>query len=143
MTAVAFHLRVPHKIDYTCRLLRKAVAKGSRLVVTGEAQTLAQLDLVLWTFSATDFVAHCSDAAPGGVLRRSPVVLSQRLMTPDAAAILVNLGSDVPAGFADFLRVIEVVADDEQEVALARSRWKSYKQAGCQLNKHEFGETVA
>ena len=143
MTAVAFHLRVPDKMGYTCRLLRKAVGKGSRLVVTGEAQTLAQLDQLLWTFSATDFVAHCSDAAPDRVLRRSPVLLSQRLMTPDAAAILVNLGAEVPAGFADYLRVIEVVADDEQEVALARRRWRNYDNAGCQLKKHEFGGTAA
>ena len=36
MTEVSFHFNVPDKIGHACRLLRKAVAAGARVVVTGE-----------------------------------------------------------------------------------------------------------
>jgi len=142
VTPVAFHVQVPDKMGYTCRLLRKAVSRGSRLTVTADAPTLAELDHALWLFSATDFVPHCFDTAPGSMLDRSPVVLSttvQALHGPDPSMILVNLGHDVPAGFAGFARVIEVVSDDAQDLRLARQRWKQYLNAGITPVKHELG----
>jgi DNA polymerase-3 subunit chi len=131
VTSVAFHLPVADKLAYTCRLLRKAVTRGSRLVVTGAPDTLAQLDLALWTFSATEFVPHCQADAVDGVLRRSAVVLAETPAVIDALpGILINLGSQVPEGFERFERVIEVVTGDDDDRQWARQRWKHYTQAG-------------
>ena len=58
MTEVAFHFNAPDRVAYACRLLRKAVASGAKLVVTGSPDVLQQLDRALWTFSAVDFVPH-------------------------------------------------------------------------------------
>ncbi len=144
MSSVAFHLQVPDKIGYTCRLLRKAVAKGSRLMVRADAATLMQLDQALWQFSATDFVAHCADTAPASVLNRSPVLLSEsRQAVPDAAMILINLAVDMPTDFADFARVIEVVSEDDQDIQQARRRWKNYTLAGIKPDKYELGNASA
>ena len=76
MTAVAFHVNAPDRIAYACRLLRKAVGAGNRVLVTGEPQQLADIDQALWTFSALDFVPHCRADAPAEVLDRSPVVIA-------------------------------------------------------------------
>ena len=146
MTPVAFHVQVPDKIGYTCRLLRKAVARGSRLMVTGDAPTLAQLDQELWQFSATDFVPHCVDTAPPQLLCRSPVVMSAVLETlpaPDPSMILINLGNAVPNGFTGFTRVIEVVSDNDQDLQLARMRWKHYVNVGIKPVKFELGAPTA
>lgn len=144
MTSVAFHLQVPDKIGYTCRLLRKAVAKGSRLMVMGDAATLAQLDQDLWSFSATDFVPHCADSAPASARDRSPVLLSEaRQATPEPAMILINLGDFVPENFAEFDRVIEVVSDDDHDKQQARERWRYYASAGIKPVKYELGGTPA
>ena len=59
MTEVAFHFNAPDRMAYVCRLLRKAVASGARVVVTGMPEALRQLDTALWTFSPVDFVPHC------------------------------------------------------------------------------------
>jgi len=142
VTAVDFHVQVADKMGYTCRLLRKAVARGSRLMVTGDANLLAQLEQDLWLFSATDFVPHCADSAPSRVRSRTPVVLAdaaQPLQAADAQMILVNLGHPVPAGFEGFARVIEVVSQDDQDLQLARQRWRHYVRAGFSPVKYELG----
>ena len=58
MPAVAFHFNVPERRGYVCRLLRKAWRSGARVVVTGEAAMLAEVDRLLWTFEPLEFVPH-------------------------------------------------------------------------------------
>ena len=106
MTEVAFHFNAPDKLAYACRLLRKAVAGGARVVVTAPAEALARLDTLLWTFSQTDFIAHARAPGDAELLAASPVVLTE---TPAAAElphhqVLVNLGTALPGGFEQYQR---------------------------------------
>ena len=139
MTAVAFHFGAPDKLAYACRLLRKATASGLRVVVVGPAQQLQPLDAQLWGVSATDFVTHAFDDAPGSVVGRSSV-----RMTSDVAAhgqspaVLVNLGAQVPEGFAQFARVIEIVSTEDADRDLARQRWKHYTRLGIDIQRHDL-----
>ncbi|MDP3617475.1 MAG: DNA polymerase III subunit chi, partial [Rhodoferax sp.] len=109
MTEIAFHFNVPDRMDYTCRLLRKAVASNAKLVVTGLAETLQQLDTVLWTFSITDFVPHCHLDSDARVVAASPVILTSLIETVPDGGVLLNLGPVVPDRFERFERVIEIV----------------------------------
>ncbi len=68
MTEIAFHFNLPDKTAYVCRLLRKAVAHGARVAVSGEQPLMAELDKALWSFSATDFVPHCSAASDAAIV---------------------------------------------------------------------------
>lgn len=138
MTAIAFHLPAADKPGYTCRLIRKAVSKGARLMVTGDDQALKQLDLDLWRFSAADFVPHCGPDAPPRMRQRSPVVLTNELTGVADGMVLVNLGPEMPQGFESFERVIEVVAPDDEELRLARQRWKRYQAAGFEPVKFDL-----
>jgi len=139
MTEVAFHFNAPDKLAYACRLLRKAVGAGSRVVVTAPAEALARLDTLLWTFSQTDFIPHARQPAEPGLLAASPVVLTE---TPSAALphrqVLVNLGTQMPAGFEAFERVIEVVSLDEDDRQQARGRWKRYTELGYDIVRHDL-----
>ena len=45
-------------------------------------------------------------------------------------AVLVNLGTEVPAGFERFERLIELVAEDEASRGAGRARWRHYKDRG-------------
>lgn len=139
MTEVAFHFNVPDKVGYACRLLRKASASGSKVVVTGEAGLLETLDAQLWSFSNTDFVAHCHAAtAQPQVLAASPVVLADSPRGTPHHDVLVNLGSGVPEGFERFGRLIEVVAGDDADRQQARARWKHYKDRGYALKTYDL-----
>lgn len=138
MTEVAFHFNAPHKWEYACRLLRKAVARGTRIAVTAEADALGRLDRMLWTFSDVDFLPHCASGSPPDMLSASPVVLCE---TADAAPhqqLLVNLGAAVPAGFERFDRLIEVVGGDEADRLSSRMRWKHYKDRGYAIARHDL-----
>jgi DNA polymerase-3 subunit chi len=139
LTEIAFHFNVPDKIGYACRLLRKAAARGSKIVVTGEPDVLRSLDADLWTFSQLDFIPHCyAPVAEPHVLAASPVVLADSARSAPHHDVLVNLGAGVPEGFERFERLIEVVAQDEGERVPARRRWRHYADRGYAIVKHEW-----
>lgn len=138
MTAVAFHFNAPDRMAYACRLLRKAVASNAKLVVTGLSNTLQELDTVLWTFSATDFVPHCQIDSDAAMVARSPIVLAPSIKSAPHWGVLLNLGPQVPDGFERFERVIEIVGQDDQERQLARGRWKHYTERGHAITRHDL-----
>lgn len=136
MTEIAFHVNTPDKLAYACRLLRKALRQGSRVVVTGSEELLQRLDIALWTFSATDFVAHCQATASESVRLASPIVLAANPASAPLAPVLVNLGPDLPMGFERFDRVIELADHSDGDRLQARIRWKHYANRGYAL-KHQ------
>ncbi len=139
MTEVAFHFGAPDRLAYTCRLLRKGTATGARLQVRASAATLRALDAALWALGPTDFISHCDASAPDSVRVRSSVLLvdADAAVQPDFP-VMVNLAADVPSGFEQFKRVIEIVSTDEQERSLARLRWKHYTERGYTITRHDL-----
>lgn len=144
MTEVAFHFNAPQKLAHACRLLRKAVASGAKVVVTGEPQLLRELDVALWTFAPLEFVPHCYAPAAGeSVVAASPVVLSDSTREVPHQQVLVNLGRAVPEGFERFERLIEVVTQDEEDRQQARARWKHYADRGYAITRHDLADREA
>lgn len=139
MTEVAFHFNMPDKLAYACRLVRKATAAGSRLVVTGEPELLRLLDTELWTFSPLEFIPHAHVAsAEAEVVAASPVVLADSPRGTPHHEVLVNLGGPVPEGFERFERLIELVSQDEEDRLQARTRWKHYADRGYAITRHDL-----
>jgi DNA polymerase-3 subunit chi len=132
MTRIDFHSNVADKLAYACRLARKAYMAQNRVVLlTDDAGALAELDAALWTFSAIDFLPHV--AAGDALAAQTPIVLTDS----DSAQlphfdILVNLSRRVPANFARFERVFEIVSTDQDDAALGRERYVYYKQQAYQ-----------
>jgi DNA polymerase III subunit chi len=138
MTEVAFHFNAPDKLEYVCRLSRKAYGVGSRVVVTGSNSVLDRLDVLLWTFSSPDFLPHCKFIDNDSVSESSPILLSESLVAVPYRDVLINLGEGVPNGFEAFHRLIEVVSTEEQDRGVARSRWKHYLQLGIEPVRHDL-----
>jgi DNA polymerase-3 subunit chi len=139
MTRVAFHFGAAQKWHYASRLLRKAIGRGSRVVVVVDAQDMAQMDLALWSVAPAEFIPHGKMDAPGSICLRSPILLVDCLQTPPKSGeILLNLGAKVPLGYEAFERVIEVVSSDEIERSQARLRWRQYGQSGHPIDKHDI-----
>ncbi|HEY2257372.1 MAG TPA: DNA polymerase III subunit chi [Variovorax sp.] len=145
MTEIDGHYNMPDKVDYACRLLRKAVgAHGARLVVVAEPQVLDAIDIALWKISPTEFLAHCrSDDAPA-LLARSPVVLadSGSASLPDRP-ILVNLGAGLPERFERFERLIDIVGSEDADKLAGRTRWRHYKDRGYAIRTHPYGGSAS
>jgi DNA polymerase-3 subunit chi len=138
MTGVEFHFNAPDKVGYACRLLRKAVGKGAKVVVTGEPGLLRELDTALWTFSPSEFIPHCyGDAQGPDVLAASPVVLADSTRGAPHQQVLLNLGGPVPEGFERFERLIEIVTAEERDRLQGRVRWKHYADRGYAIVRHD------
>jgi DNA polymerase-3 subunit chi len=138
MTEVAFHFNAPDKLGYACRLLRKAVGTGARVMVTGDSATLRDLDVALWTFAPLEFLPHCNGEATPVTLAASPVVLSESLHSAPHQQVLVNLGGTVPDGFERFERLIEVVTGEQEDRLGARRRWKHYADRGYAITRYDL-----
>jgi DNA polymerase-3 subunit chi len=147
MTQVVFHVNVPDPLAYACRLLRKAYRVGARVVVWGPAESLKQLDRLLWTFEPAEFVPHVLiqsvGADPGRVQQRqeTPLWLVETLKElPASPVVLLNLGDEPAEQLERFDRVIEIVSTAEHQLLAARTRWKQYLAAGHSPQKHEVSD---
>ena len=143
MTEVSFHFNAPDKWTYMCRLVRKAVVRGSRVTVTGDPALLQRFDVDLWTFSTTDFVPHCTDSAAPDILAATPVVFCESPGKSQHRQVLLNLGPNVPTGFEPFERLIEVVGVSDEDRADSRRRWKHYFDRGYAITRHDLASKEA
>ncbi|MDL2337335.1 MAG: DNA polymerase III subunit chi [Pseudomonadota bacterium] len=140
MTEVQFHVNVRDRLQYTCRLLRKASRLGVRVAVTGSPATLAELDRALWVFEADEFLPHATvgvSALLSSAQARAPVWLVAQPDRGTPRPVLVNLGADVASGFEAYQRVIEVVSTDDEDREAGRNRWRQYQACGYTPSKHE------
>jgi len=145
VTEIDFHFNTPDKVNYACRLLRKAVlGRGARVVVVADAAMLEALDLALWTFAPAEFVAHCRGDGEPHTVARSPVVLVESGAVPlPHQQVLVNLGAELPAGFERFERVIDIVSADDGDRLAGRKRWRHYADRGYAIQRHDFAGSAA
>ncbi|KND59440.1 DNA polymerase III chi subunit [Candidatus Burkholderia verschuerenii] len=137
MTRIDFHTNVGDPLAYACRLARKAYASGKALVVLAESRRLAAFDEQLWTFAPLEFVPHCMAKSP--LAADTPVVLASSLDDAPHHQVLVNLGAPVPAQFARFERLIEIVGNDEEELSAGRERFRFYRDRGYAIETHKQG----
>lgn len=132
---VDFHFNVDHRLQYACRVVRKARGAGkSVLAFAREPDRLARFDAALWTFSALDFLPHVYADSP--LAASTPILLTLQTETAHERDVLLNLDDDTPPEFerwfARFERVIEVVSLDDADRRLARVRFNAYRQAGIE-----------
>jgi DNA polymerase-3 subunit chi len=133
MTRIDFHSHIPDKIQYACRLARKARANDCRIVLLApDRSQLATLDEALWTFSEQDFLPHVSAGDP--LAAQTPIVLtdSDEAELPHHQ-VLINLSGTTPRNFARFERMFEIVSTDEADIVASRERYRFYKTRGYPL----------
>ena len=140
MTRIEFHFNTTDRLQYTCRLLRKAQGRSLRVGVVGSEATLRQLDAALWTFSEVDFLPHSLSGDAQLVQAASPIKLHEDPLQLTGLDVLVNLGDEVPHGFEKFERLIEMVATDDHGRMTARQRWRHYTAQGYDLLQHDLSK---
>ena len=137
MTRIDFHSNVGDSLLYACRLIRKAYQAGQPTIVVAEPARLRAFDEQLWTFSPLDFVPHCMAGTP--LAAQTPIVLATNLDDVPHHQVLLNLGSNVPAQFARFERLLEVVGNAQDELVAGRERYRFYRDRGYALNNYKQG----
>ena len=140
MTRIDFHTNIADKVAYVCRLARKAYATRARIVLLAQdAQQASLLNDALWTFSQSDFLPHVLAGDP--LAGQTPIVVMHgNADEPPHFDMLINLSQDVPAHFARFQRVFEIISSDEQDAAAGRKRYAIYKQQDHPLSHFVAGQ---
>jgi len=118
-----------------CELAKRAFESGqSTLILARSADEADALDEKLWEFDENAFIPHQlagdDDDAITPVLIVAPG--AQTLDRP----LVINLRDECAPGL--FERVLEVVPADEAQRLGSRERWKTYKAAGFEVNKHDM-----
>jgi DNA polymerase III subunit chi len=145
MTEITFYFNVPDRLNYACRLLRKALRSSADKAIPGVAvlapsATLSRFDRALWSFDATEFIPHLllpNAVTPEASHLRTPVWLVEQAERAAHFNLLLHLGDEPAAGFESFGRMVEIVSSDPQEREAARARWKHYRARGYEIQKHE------
>ena len=152
MARIDFHSNVGDKLEYVCRLIRKiwsSTADGQsvrQIVIVGDKGDLQKLDGLLWTFSATDFLPHCSINHESAA--ETPIILTDDFASPALlqiphADVMIHLGMRMPRDVAAlverFPRIVEVVTVNEAERLAGRERYKAYRELGHEL--HNFDQS--
>lgn len=118
-----------------CELAKRAYAGEQPTLILARSQDQAEtLDEKLWDFDAHAFIPHQlagdDDDAITAVLIVPPGIAAAD------RALVINLRDDCAPGL--FERVLEVVPADEAQRLGSRERWKTYKQAGFEVAKHDM-----
>lgn len=117
-----------------CNLAAQAWRLGKRVLIACETEEQAfRLDEALWQRDADEFVPH---NLSGEVTNSATPIEISWLGKRNAQRrdILISLRHKIPDFVAGFNHVIDFVPTDESEKAVARERYKQYRQMGWQLS---------
>ena len=129
MTEIKFFFNVDNKMNFACKLAKKAYDGGRKLVVFAPTAALAdEFDRTLWTFSQLSFVPHVK--AGHALAADTPIVIAHDDAGLSHHEALLNLGDDPPPFFSRFNALREVVLADDDDRARARERARFYKARG-------------
>jgi DNA polymerase-3 subunit chi len=137
MTRVDFHTHVGDKLDYACRLAKKAYTAGEPLVVLAAPSVLREFDTRLWTFSALEFIPHCM--LDGALAAQTPVLLAEHFEEAPHYRVLLNLKPEVPPQFARFERLLEIIGEEADDLVAGRERYRFYRDRGYPMNSYRQG----
>ncbi len=134
MTRIDFYQLSPERPRYdllVCQLCQKAYeSKQLTLLLTQNRQQSEHLDNRLWTYSDESFLPHDSEDTEGFI---TPILIHDDPDPGGDRQLLINLSALVPAYFAQFERVIELVTEENK--TQAREHYSYYKERGYPL-KH-------
>jgi DNA polymerase III subunit chi len=138
VTQVVFHVGIEDRLDYACRLIRKALGAGARVLVLADEELIVPLDEALWLHDPTSFVPHALAGSPQAQSGQCAVLLAHDTTHIEGSwPVLINMRRELPEVPPHCEKLIELVSGDDADLNEARHRWKSYSQQGFAPTKHD------
>ncbi|MCH9849659.1 MAG: DNA polymerase III subunit chi [Betaproteobacteria bacterium] len=141
MTRVIFYSNVRDKQAALMILVRKALAKRHLVTLFAESEQAAQAySDVLWQQDSTSFLPNV--LASHALANETPVVIDwqdEQLCQDD---ILVNLTQRQLTVFSRFKQLVELVGVYEHDKALARERFKFYRDRGYEIKHFDEAQLI-
>jgi DNA polymerase-3 subunit chi len=140
VTSIDFYFNAGDRLDVACRLAGKALQQKKLVLIYAPQPELAQrIDRLLWTAQAVSFIPHC--AAHDPLAEETPVLIVADDSAPmHACEVLLNLSVDCPPFFERHERLLEIVAQEEEQVLAGRLRFKFYRDRGYEIRNHDLAK---
>ena len=129
MTYIDFYFNVENKFNKIHEILEKEIFRKRKIHISVSDLNAAELlSDFLYTASLTSFLPHTIVNHE----ERAPVHIDweHKLLSDD---FLVNLKPDISSFFSKYLRLIEIVSNDEEDKKKARDRLKFYRDRGYEI----------
>ena len=143
MTSIDFYFNASDRLEVACRLAGKALQKKNRVLIYAPQPEIAQrIDRMLWTAQAVSFLPHC--AAHDPLAAETPLLIAADEAPPAAGCeVLLNLSSECPPFFERHERLLEIVAQADDERATGRARFKFYRDRGYAISSHDLAKAAS
>lgn len=141
MTEIRFYHLEKSGIDRVLpQLVGKALQTGQRVLVkTASTPEAEHLSDILWTFDPASFIPH--GTVKDGSEADQPVFLTPTNDNPNGASILFVTGPESTENLESYQLVCEIFdGRNDDALAAARARWKTYKDAGHDLTYWQQGD---
>ncbi len=140
VTEIKFFFNVGDRLQFACKLAKKAYDSGRKLVVYAPLASLAdEFDRSLWTFAQLSFVPHVKAEHP--LAADTPIVIARDDSALCHHEALLNLGDEPPSFFSRFDQLREVVSNDPDDRGMARERLRFYKSRGFDVAVEDMAGT--
>lgn len=142
MPEISFYILASSSLQerdvFICKLAEKAYRQGVFSVILTASETHSKiLDDLLWTFRASSFIPH-QIAPHNGAAYPKQIFISADPTKLPTSATLINVSQQLPAEWAHFERILEILHQDDACLTAGRTRYRYYQQVGAALTTHKL-----
>ena len=137
MTRIDFYTKVDDKLRFAGKLCAKALTQSLKVnVYVPDAGIATRFERLLWSDQATSFLPHCRADDP--LAPQTPILIHLQEGALLHDTLLINLDVAWPPFFSRFQRVVEIVSTETEDAALARDRFRFYRDRGYAMQSHDM-----
>ncbi len=129
MTYIDFYFNVENKFNKIHEIIEREIVRKRKIFIHVDDLTGAKaLSDFLYTASLASFLPH----SVGHYEEMTPIHIDwdHKFVTDD---FMINLKSDILPAFSRYLRLIEIVSQNEEDKKTARDRLKFYRDRGYEI----------
>jgi DNA polymerase-3 subunit chi len=129
MTYIDFYFNVDNKLEKIHEIIEREIHRKRKIFIyTDDLSSAKTLSDFLHTISQTSFLPH----SIGHYEELAPIHIDwcHKFGSDD---FMINLKSDISYSFSRYLRLIEIVSQNEEEKKSARGRLKFYRDRGYEI----------
>ena len=154
MTEINFYVSkdqgLEHRLAIVYRLMNLALQRNLKIHIhTDSEATSSKLDDYLWSKETTSFIPHCiinneseEQQAQLNEIQSNTNInqinISHYFEPLNHCDYLINLSNERPKFFSRFLKVAEILDNDEEIITAGRKRYSFYRDRGYTLGYHKL-----
>jgi DNA polymerase III subunit chi len=129
MTYIDFYFNVENKFKKIHEVLEREIFRKRKIFISvNDLNSAEALSNFLYTYSPSSFLPH----AIGRQEEKASIHIDwdHKSVTDD---FIINLKSEISPSFSRYLRLIEIVSQNEEDKKTARDRLKFYRDRGYEI----------